>query len=187
MIAFNVTDCLTTLDHCLAAFNKVFITTGFLNWVFGAGMGASFYVLTKAQPYLQNRSYDPKYNNTYICRFVIGIVSGVILALITNAMNGTDKTGLLTKLGPGMIAIIGGYSAEAVQLILQRLSDVITATVRGDNSSDTKAKLQASHSTRINDARSKLANARAAQATNDHKGVKRALDDLENTLKKSVA
>ena len=165
---------------------QAFLASEFSNWVFGSALGASFYVLTKAQPYLQNRSYDPKYNNTYICRFVIGMVSGVILALISNAIVPAGKNELITKLGPGVIAIIGGYSAEAVQLILQRLADIITATVRGDSSNEIKAKLTLDHSTKINDARGKVANVRALQATNDHAGAKRALDDLENTLKKSA-
>jgi hypothetical protein len=165
-------------------FLRIILLSEFSNWVFGSALGASFYVLTKAQPYLQNRSYDPKYNNTYICRFVIGMVSGVILAQISNALVSKDNDELITKLGPGVIAIIGGYSAEAVQLILQRLADIITATVRGDSSGETKAKLAADHSTKINDARSKVADARAAQASNDPETVKQALDALENTLKK---
>lgn len=158
----------------------------FSNWVFGSGLGASFYVLTKAQPYLQNRSYDPKYNNTYICRFVIGIVAGVILAQISNAIVPADNSEqLIRKLGPGVIAIIGGYSAEAVQLILQRLADVITAMVRGDSSAEVKAKMSAEHTSKLSDARNKLVSIRAAHAANDPDALNQALDELDNTLKKS--
>src|SRR5436190_18888455 len=84
-------------------------TPNLLNWLFGAGLGASFYVLTKTQPYLVERSFDPKYNNAYLSRFVIGIVAGVILAFTAGALIGKEA-GVLAKLSSGVIAIIGGYS-----------------------------------------------------------------------------
>jgi len=37
----------------------------------------------------------------------------------------------LSKLGPGMISLLGGYSAEAVRQILDRLVEVMVSTVRG--------------------------------------------------------
>src|SRR3954452_13463030 len=85
-------------------------TPNLFNWLFGAGLGASFYVLTKTQPYLVDRSFDPKYNNAYLSRFVIGIVAGVILAFTAGALIG-ENAGVLAKLSSGVIAIIGGYSA----------------------------------------------------------------------------
>ena len=165
---------------------QFFLSSEFLNWVSGSGLGASLYVLTKVQPYLQNRSYDRKYSSTYICRFVIGVVSGVILAQISNALvPAANSDNLIHKVGPGVIAIIGGYSAEAVQLILQRLADVISAAVRGDSGEETKARLAAMHIGKINDARSDLANVRAAHAANDRDAVNEGLDALDTTLKTS--
>jgi hypothetical protein len=164
---------------------QFFLSSEFLNWVFGSGLGASLYVLTKVQPYLQNRSYDRKYSSTYVCRFVIGVVSGVMLAQIGNALVPAGSDSLIHKLGPGVVAIIGGYSAEAVQLILQRLADVISAAVRGDSGEETKAKLAAVHIGKINDARSELADVRAAHAANDRDAVNKGLDALDNTLRTS--
>jgi hypothetical protein len=171
------------IDWMISIFRTI-LESPFSNWVCGAGLGASFYVLTKAQPYLQNRSYDPKYNNTYICRFVIGVVAGVILARIGNVIITGDKSGtMVSNLGPGVIAIIGGYSAEAVQLILQRLADIITTMVRGDSSAEAKARLSAQHNDKIADARMKLANLKAAHLAKDHSAVTDALKDLDTTLK----
>jgi hypothetical protein len=40
-----------------------------------------------------------------------------------------------------VLAILGGYSAEAVEQVLQRLVDVLLATVRGDGSAQIQAKV----------------------------------------------
>ena len=63
-----------------------------VNVVFGASLGASFYVLIKTQPYLVNRSYDPKFNASYISRFITGVIGGVILAIALGPFI-TDKVG----------------------------------------------------------------------------------------------
>jgi hypothetical protein len=114
-----------------------------LNALGGAGLGASFYVLLRTQPYLLNRSYDPKYNAAYISRFITGLVGGVILATTLAptlmAQSGPD----FAKFSPGVLALLGGYSAEAVEQILQRLVEVLLSLVRGDASEQTQAKLTA--------------------------------------------
>jgi hypothetical protein len=158
-------------------------TPNLLNWLFGAGLGASFYVLTKTQPYLVDRSFDPKYNNAYLCRFVIGIVAGVILAFTAGAIIGKDA-GVLAKLSSGVIAIIGGYSAEAVQQVLQRLADILVAVVRGDNSAQVKAELAAVNAEKSKEARNKIVDAKAAHVTGKPEDVSKALDELDSVLKK---
>ena len=115
-----------------------------LNAIFGALLGASFYVLVKTQPYLLNRSYDPKFNGSYISRFVIGVIGGLILSIALGPFLTTKLgDGLNTSLSPGVLALIGGYSAEAVELVLQRVSDILVTAVRGDGSTDAKTKLTA--------------------------------------------
>ena len=112
-----------------------------LNAFAGAALGASFYVLLKTQPYLLNRSYDPKYNASYISRFITGVIGGVILSValgpwVADKMNSVPG-GTIT---PGVLAILGGYAAEAVEQILQRLVDILLAAVRGDGSAQAQAK-----------------------------------------------
>ncbi|MFL6698658.1 MAG: hypothetical protein ACJ8GJ_15950 [Vitreoscilla sp.] len=115
-----------------------------LNAFFGAVLGASFYVLVKTQPFLANRSYDPKYNASYISRFFTGVIGGLILSIALGPfISGKLGTQLDQSLSPGVIALLGGFSARAVELILQRLVEVLLAAVRGDGSDDAKAKLAA--------------------------------------------
>ncbi len=116
-----------------------------VNAFFGAVLGASFYVLVRTQPYLANRSYDPKFNASYISRFFTGIIGGLILAIAFGPFL-ADKLGaeLNQSLSPGVLALLGGFSARAVELILQRLVEVLMAAVRGDGSDDARARLATS-------------------------------------------
>src|SRR4051812_22227262 len=92
-----------------------------LNAIFGACLGASFYVLLDTQPFLINRSYDPKYNAVYAARLITGIIAGVILAVALGPWISKQlEHGSEAAITPGILAIIGGYAAQAVQKILER-------------------------------------------------------------------
>jgi hypothetical protein len=109
-----------------------------LNWLFSAALGAVFYVLFTALDYVKNRTYDPRYNSIYVIRFVLGVIAGLILAIVMQ--NNFGQGEVAKKLGPSVLALLGGFSTEAVYQILQRLVDILLAAVRGDNSSVAKAK-----------------------------------------------
>jgi hypothetical protein len=110
-----------------------------LNWCFAAGLGAVFYVLFTAHKYVKDRTFDPRYNAVYLIRFVLGVLSGLILAIVLGtSLFKSNPT--ISNLGPAVIALLGGFSTEAVYQILQRLVDILLAAVRGDNSDTVKAK-----------------------------------------------
>jgi hypothetical protein len=110
-----------------------------LNWCFAAGLGAVFYVLFTAHKYVKDRTFDPRYNAVYLIRFVLGVVSGLILAIVLGASFFKSNT-TISNLGPAVTALLGGFSTEGVNQILQRLVDILLAAVRGDNSDAVKAK-----------------------------------------------
>jgi len=109
-----------------------------LGWVSGAGLGSAFYGLFTANDYTKQRTFDPRYNSVYMIRFFLGVIAGVILARLP-LFNGE---GTLKTLGPNIIALLGGYSAEAVNQILQRLVEIMVATVKGDGTDAAKAELE---------------------------------------------
>ncbi|HYE89815.1 MAG TPA: hypothetical protein VEA38_02290 [Terriglobales bacterium] len=109
-----------------------------LHWLFAAALGAAFYNLYAAHEYVRNRTFDPRYNSVYLIRFILGLVSGLILGNLAGAFEGNT---LLARLGPGVLALLGGFSAEAVYQILQRLVEIALAVVRGDNAAAAKAKV----------------------------------------------
>jgi uncharacterized membrane protein len=106
------------------------------NLLFSAGLGSAFYGLFTAHDYVKNRTFDPRYNSVYLIRFVLGIIAGLILASLGVA----DQNDTLKKLGLGVIALLGGYSAEAVNQVLQRLVDILLAAVKGGGGDVAKAK-----------------------------------------------
>ena len=110
-----------------------------------AALGASFYALFEVYKYITKDLYDPKYDSIYWIRFVLGIVSGVILAQfifvdpeILGA--GTDKVATemskSRELGGFMtykplLAFLGGFSARVVHKILNSMVDAIETFISG--------------------------------------------------------
>lgn len=119
--------------------------------IFAAGVGAGFYSLWTAHKYIKNRTFDPQYNQLYLIRFVLGIVAGTILGYsMTDIFAGTAG-----QLQPSLLAIVGGYSADAVAQILQRLADTLVTIVKG-NDSDSNEVERAKIRSKLNEETSKL-------------------------------
>jgi hypothetical protein len=109
-----------------------------LSWISGAGLGAAFYGLFTVHDYVKQRTFDPRYNSVYMIRFVLGVIAGIILAqlpIFNNAAN-------LKDLGQGVIALLGGFSAEAVNQILQRLVDIMITAVKGSGADVAQAQVE---------------------------------------------
>lgn len=93
-----------------------------------AVLGAGFYSLFTGYQYISNRTYEPRYNNIYLIRFFLGIVSGMVLS--------SFELGLPKQYSTIVLGLIGGYSAEAVNQILLRVSEVLIAAVKGSGKDD---------------------------------------------------
>lgn len=110
------------------------------NWCFAAALGAVFYVLFTAHGYVKDRTFDPRYNAVYLIRFVLGVLSGLILAIVLERFMKSSPNNTVSNLGPSVIALLGGFSTEAVYQVLQRFVDMLLAAVRGDDSDAAKTK-----------------------------------------------
>ena len=104
-----------------------------LNYLCAALLGAAFSALFTASPYIRDRTFDPRYVLVYIMRLVLGVIAGLILANLGSGLFKSET--LIAKLGTGMIGLLGGYSAEAVRSILDRLVEVLVAAVEGKDKS----------------------------------------------------
>ena len=111
----------------------------FWNSIWGAVLGASFYLLLRNYKLLSTRTYNPKFDRANKVRLVLGVVSGAILPQVL-ALSGQGEA--TRQFQAGLVAILGGFSAEAVELILQRFVEVLVAVVRGDNSTAIEAEKQ---------------------------------------------
>jgi hypothetical protein len=104
-----------------------------LVWVclaFAALMGAGLHGLLTATPYLRERTFDRSFFPVYLIRLVIGTIAGMILAKIV--VGELPDAGPVVVFTPGVIALLGGYSAEAVRQILDRLVLILTTAVQGE-------------------------------------------------------
>lgn len=154
-----------------------------VNAFMGAALGAAFYVLLRTQPYLVARSFDPKYNGVYISRFITGVIGGVILATAIQPALKDQLTGSAAALTPGVLAILGGYAAEAVEQILQRLVEVLLAVVRGDGSAQVQARVATEQAQRNAQLQELVAKLEIDQR--DDAKFAAALQQVRDALKKS--
>ncbi len=109
-----------------------------------AGVGGSFYALFKMSGYIKEGTFDMKYAATYWSRFVLGLVSGVLLSELfvvfiedipVTANTPTDSDAEPLTSAPYLIkpilAILGGFSANLVYRILNRLIDAVESLFKG--------------------------------------------------------
>jgi hypothetical protein len=110
-----------------------------ISFLGAAVLGASFSGLYTAFKYISCRTFDPLRGSNYLTKVLLGTVSGLILANFGDSlMTGSGPTSKV--IGPAALALVGGYSADAVNLILQRVSDTLVAAVRGSGDEAIKAK-----------------------------------------------
>ncbi|HEX2064411.1 MAG TPA: hypothetical protein VHE80_08315 [Acidimicrobiales bacterium] len=99
--------------------NEVFLLSA-------AGVGAAFAALFSANRYISNGTYDPKYESSYWIRFILGLIAGMVLAVLV-PIDASSKS--FTR---PLLALLGGFSASVVYRILQRLVDTLESLVQGD-------------------------------------------------------
>ena len=102
-----------------------------VNYLCAALLGAALSGLWTAYPYFRKRTFDPRFLLAYGMRLMIGVVSGMVLANLGSGVFGSVD--IVANLGTGMFGLLGGYSAEAVRQILDRLVEILVTAVRGED------------------------------------------------------
>lgn len=95
-------------------YNLFFILTA-------ASLGGCFSNLFQANKFIIEGTYDPKYEGSYWIRILLGLISGLMLAVIIPAVgdiNVGENKGL--HLTIPLLAMLGGFSAALVHRILTR-------------------------------------------------------------------
>ena len=91
-----------------------------------AGIGAAFAGLFKANGYVADGTYDPRYDSSYWARFGLGVLAGMVLGVLIPLDHSN------TELGRPMLALLGGFSASVVYRLLARLVDTLESLVQGE-------------------------------------------------------
>lgn len=102
-----------------------------------AGLGASFSNLFEANKYIINNTYDPKYEPAYWIRFVLGLIAGLMMAVLIPI----DTTGDTEMITVPLLAMLGGFSASLVYRILDRFVKTLGTMIQGDNETKYEAKM----------------------------------------------
>ncbi|MFV8754993.1 hypothetical protein ACNOYE_30965 [Nannocystaceae bacterium ST9] len=94
-----------------------------------ACLGGAFNILWTANSYVTRGTYDPRHDASYLIRFVMGIISGVLLAGICREQLSSDD---LDKFPIGLLALVGGFSASLLYRFLQRSVTAVESLLNGD-------------------------------------------------------
>ncbi len=86
-----------------------------------AALGASFAALYKANFYLSKGTYDPSYQASYWIRFTLGIIAGLLLALLVSERAMQSEGFLSNGVARPLLAILGGFSADLLYTFLNRM------------------------------------------------------------------
>lgn len=74
-------------------------------------------------------TYDPKYESSYWLRFILGLMAGLLLALLVPVSSGEGST----PLDRPVLALLGGFSAAVLYRILERLVAGVESIVQADS------------------------------------------------------
>lgn len=96
-----------------------------------SGLGASFAALYKANNYIKDLTFDQNQQSSYWVRFLLGLISGLILAVFVSDkyMNNVDF--LTDGIGRPLLAILGGFSADLVYTFLNRMVETLKSLFQG--------------------------------------------------------
>lgn len=97
-----------------------------------AAIGGSFANLYKAYQFVDKGTFDPNNTTTYWINFALGLIAGFVLSeLVSLDVETTTSRPLL--------ALLGGFSANAVYKILSKMVEAVGAIVEGDASAQVAA------------------------------------------------
>ncbi len=95
-----------------------------------SALGASFSALYKVNQYIKDMTYDPNQGASYWIRFFLGLISGLLLALVIEP-NAIDSTFLSPNIVRPLLAILGGFSADLFYTFLNRMVETMKSLFEG--------------------------------------------------------
>ncbi|MCK9397198.1 MAG: hypothetical protein M0Q44_16615 [Methylobacter sp.] len=112
-------------------------------YIGAAGLGASFTALYTANIFISKGTYDPCYQSSYWIRFLLGIIAGLLLAILVSEQSIQSDGGMLSNgiIRP-LLAILGGFSADLLYTFLNRMVETFKSLFEGNTQNMLDAKAQ---------------------------------------------
>lgn len=122
----------------------------------GAILGSTLYAFWTARTYLRDSTFSKRYSQDYVVRFGIGVVSGFVLGSIMSEGILTGTGDKVQQFGPFTLAVVGGFSAEVVVQILNRIAEILLTSIRGSGKEQAMVAAEKSINRKLNDTASEL-------------------------------
>jgi len=113
--------------------------------IFAASVGAALANLKRLDRYIAACTYDPRNDSSYWTRLVMGLISGTVLSQIVygelvgrGLLGNPPADNVLTSIGPPVLALLGGFSADLVHDLLTHFIDVVGQAFGRGRSGDPK-------------------------------------------------
>lgn len=104
-----------------------------------AALGACFSNLFEANKYIVQTIFDPKYESSYWIRFVLGLIAGLMLAVLIPITPSQETSSLkISFISFPLLAMLGGFSASLVYRILRRIVNTVESFITGHPDKDKK-------------------------------------------------
>lgn len=97
-----------------------------------AGLGVLFYMLKNVSGAVKNGTLVPEDTIYYIALIVLGVISGLIMSEILNFYTSDPES--ISLFNKSVLALIGGFSSDAIFTVLQGLIDRLKAIFVPSNS-----------------------------------------------------
>lgn len=161
-----------------------------LYYLASAAMGACFAGLYKANSYITQGTFDPTHQASYWIRFFLGLISGVVLAVILSDETLKDFSLVKSDIMRPVLAILGGFSADLFYTFLNRMVETFKSLFEGSSEAMIAAQAQEAKSKLASQAvqsRMKLAKdlmklQKDIGADPDAESVQQRLDDMLKEL-----
>lgn len=120
-------------------------------YISAAGLGSSFAALYKANSYITKRTFDPTHQTSYWIRFFLGLISGLVLAVMISPDCDTSQASKVgqnsdllfdPKLFRVIVAMLGGFSADLLYTILTRFVETVESLFKGSTKNLVEMKQQ---------------------------------------------
>jgi hypothetical protein len=132
-------------------YSNIFEAEGFpllvneMFFISAAALGACFAGLSQMERSATYGTFDPRHEGAFWKRFILGIISGLLLATVLDAKaSGTSAAADDNSIGSAVLALIGGFSCTVVYRILNRLVETMETAVKGGGEEVALAGQQAS-------------------------------------------
>jgi hypothetical protein len=101
-----------TISRSLFDSNGIELLLNFIFLLSASALGATFSAMLKANKYIVNRSFDTKHETTYWVKFIVGLLSGLIITELVPPSLFKD----IGEVGKPTLALLAGFSSVDSQI-----------------------------------------------------------------------